>query len=78
MKKRILAVLVNYGHEQLNYLEKVVNSLNSFKKYDITIVVHSNILLHEINGIDKVTLFEKPTGAFVHDRRANDQPAEEL
>ena len=62
MKKRILAVLVNYGHEQLNYLEKVVNSLNSFKKYDITIVVHSNILLHDINGIDKVTLFEKPTG----------------
>ena len=35
--KNILAVLVNYGTEQLNYLEQVVSELKSFKKYDVSI-----------------------------------------
>ena len=61
-KNKILAVLANYGSEQLNYLETVVTSLKSFEKYDVTIVVHSNVPLNGIKGIDKITLFEKPTG----------------
>ena len=61
-KKRVLAVLANYGHEQLNYLEVVVNNLKSFKKYEVTVVAHSNVPLDDIKGIDEVTLFEKSTG----------------
>ena len=44
-KKKILAVLVNYGDEQISYLERVVNELNTFENYDTTIVVNSNIPL---------------------------------
>ena len=62
MKKRLLVVLVNYGRDQLHYLEKVVNSFRSFKKYEVTIIAHSNIPLDSIPGIDKTTLFEKATG----------------
>ena len=62
IKKKLLAVLANYGTEQLNYLEIVVKNLKSFKKYDVRVVVHSNVLLEGIEGIDEVTLFEKPTG----------------
>ena len=62
MKKRILALVVNYGREQLDYLEQVTTSLKSFKKYDVTVVVHSNVPLDGIGGIDTVTLFERKTG----------------
>lgn len=62
IRKRILAVLVNYGYEQIDYLESIVNELKAFKKFDVTVVVHSNIPIDNINGIDKVTLFEKTTG----------------
>ena len=55
--KKILAVLVNYNKEQLQYLEQVVNELKSFKKYSITIVVNSNIPL-DIKGIDRVNVIE--------------------
>ena len=54
---KVLAVLVNYGDEQLSYLEYVVRELNSFKKYNVTVVVNSNIPL-DIVGIDKVNVFE--------------------
>lgn len=54
---KILAVLVNYGDEQLNYLEQVVDSLKNFKKYSVTVIVNSNINL-SIKGIDKVNIFE--------------------
>lgn len=59
MKKtlKILAVLVNYGDEQINYLEQVVNELKQFKKYTINVVVNSNISL-KISGIDQLNLFE--------------------
>lgn len=40
---KLLAVLVNYGTEQLNYLKQVVKEIRSFKNYHVTIVVHSNI-----------------------------------
>ncbi|MDR7208959.1 hypothetical protein [Flavobacterium piscis] len=53
---KVLAVLVNYGSEQLQYLEQVVNELKSFKKFEVTVIVNSNIDL-DIKGIDKVNLF---------------------
>ena len=55
--KKILAVLVNYGTDQLNYLEQVVQELKSFKKYDVTIIVNSNIK-HDILDIDHVNVVE--------------------
>lgn len=55
--KRILAVLVNYGDEQLQYLEQVVNSLKSFEKHKVSVIVNSNIPL-EIEGIDQVNVIQ--------------------
>jgi len=54
----ILAVLVNYGTEQLNYLLQVVSELKSFKKYNVTVVVHSNIPLDEIQEIDHTVILK--------------------
>lgn len=54
---KILAVLVNYGTEQISYLEQVVNGLKSFNKYNVTVVVNSNIDLN-IAGIDKVNIIK--------------------
>lgn len=54
----ILAVLVNYGTEQLNYLQQVVSELKSFKKYNVTVVVHSNIPLDKIIGIDQTVVLQ--------------------
>lgn len=56
--KTILAVLVNYGEDQLQYLQQVVSELKSFKKYDVTIFVNSNIPLDMIEGIDYVNVIE--------------------
>lgn len=58
IKLNILAVLVNYGEEQLHYLQQVVTSLKSFKKYNVTIMVNSNISLNHIKGIDYVNVIE--------------------
>jgi hypothetical protein len=52
---KLLVVLVNYGDEQLNFLEKVVAELKSFVKYTVTIIVQSNIPI-QIKGIDKVNV----------------------
>lgn len=49
---KLLAVLVNFGTEQLNYLEQVVNKLKSFKNYDVDIVVHTNIKTY-LKGIEE-------------------------
>lgn len=57
---KVLAALVNYGDEQLNYLQQVVSELKSFKKYDVTVVVNSNIPLDNITGIDKVNVLNIP------------------
>ena len=54
---KVLAVIVNYGEDQLNYLEQVVKELKSFKKYDVSIVVNSNISLN-IKEIDQVNIIE--------------------
>ena len=56
-KLSILAVLVNYGDEQLSYLEAVVMALKKFEKYEITVIVQSNIPLR-IEGVDKVNIIE--------------------
>ena len=53
---KLLAVIVNYGTEQIKYLEQVVRELRSFDRYDVTMIVNSNIPL-ELNGINKVNLF---------------------
>ena len=55
--KKILAVLVNYGDEQLSFLYKVVDELRTFSNYDVTIVVNSNIEL-DIEGVDHVNVIE--------------------
>lgn len=55
---KTLAVLVNYGTEQLDYLQQVVSELKTFKKYKVTIVVNSNIELDSISGIDKVNIIK--------------------
>ena len=52
---KLLAVLVNFGDEQLNYLEEVVKELKSFKRYQVTVIVQSNIPL-DIEGIDLVNV----------------------
>jgi hypothetical protein len=54
---KVLAVLVNYGEEQLSYLEQVVKELKGFKKYNVRIIVNSNIPL-TIDGIDEVNVLE--------------------
>ena len=55
--KNILAVLVNYGEEQLPYLKQVVNELKSFTKYEVSIIVNSNIPL-DIEGVDLVNVIQ--------------------
>tara|TARA_R110001606_G_scaffold85167_2_gene193304 strand:- start:427 stop:1194 length:768 start_codon:yes stop_codon:yes gene_type:complete len=56
--KSILAVLVNYGEEQLNYLQEVIDGLRSFEKYDVYIKVHSNIELPTITGTSSIHVIE--------------------
>ena len=56
--KSILAVLVNYGEEQLEYLQEVIDGLRSFEKYDVSIIVHSNIELPTITGTDAIHVIE--------------------
>lgn len=55
--KKILVTLVNYGEEQLQYLKQVVNELKSFQKYEVSIIVNSNIPL-DIKGIDQVNIIK--------------------
>lgn len=55
--QKILAVLVNYGTDQISYLEQVVNGLKSFSKYQVTVIVNTNIDLN-IAGIDIMNIFE--------------------
>lgn len=57
MKLKIIAVLVNYGEEQISYLHQVVSQLKSFKKYEVTVIVNSNISL-DIEGVDKINVIQ--------------------
>lgn len=52
---KILVSLVNFGDEQLNFLKIVVESIKSFKKYSVDIVVNSNIPIN-IKGVDVVNV----------------------
>jgi len=54
---RLLAVLVNYGEDQLQYLYRVIKGLKSFQKYDVTVVVNSNIPLDDCEA-DKINLIK--------------------
>lgn len=54
---KLLVVLVNYGEEQLCYLETVVKQLKSFRKYNVYIIVQSNIPII-CSYIDKVNILE--------------------
>ena len=54
---KLLVVLVNYGSEQINFLYKVIDELRTFSKYEVTIVVNSNIEL-DIQGVDHVNVIE--------------------
>ena len=56
IKKNVLFVLVNYGYEQIKFLEKVVSEIKNFKNYNVKIIVNSNVGLN-IPGIDKVNIF---------------------
>lgn len=55
--KKVLAVLVNYGNEQLDYLYQVTKSLKSFKQYEVTVIVNSNVPVFD-NNIDLVNLIK--------------------
>jgi len=63
--KKLLAVIVNYGEEQLEYLQQVVTELKSFSKYETTVVVHSNIPLDGLKGIDHVNVIEMENYQFL-------------
>lgn len=52
VKKNILVVIVNYGEEQLKYLQQVIDEFRTFKNYNVSIVIHSNITLPTITKID--------------------------
>lgn len=54
---KLLAVLVNYEDEQISYLETVVKGLKAFEKYDVTVIVNSNIPI-QIEEIDIVNVME--------------------
>lgn len=49
---KILAVLVNFGKDQIEYLQRVVSELKSFSKYNVTIVLQTNLPIEEVNGVD--------------------------
>ena len=55
-KLSVLVVLVNFGIEQLNFLEIVVNEIKTFKKYNTKIILHSNIPTN-IKNIDETIIF---------------------
>ena len=44
----------NYGYDQISYLNKMIIALRGFKKYNVKIVVNSNIPLDN-SEIDKMT-----------------------
>jgi len=56
-KSKILSVIVNYNNEQLDFLKQMIATLKNFKKYEVTIIVHTNISL-DIEGIDELKIFE--------------------
>lgn len=53
---KVLAVIVNYNYEQLNYLKQVASSLKKFKNYNVTVVVNSNIKIN-LADIDEMNVF---------------------
>lgn len=56
-KKKLLVLIASYGTEQLKYLEQLITEFKEFKKYEVRIVVNTNIPLN-ITGIDKVNVIK--------------------
>jgi hypothetical protein len=56
-KINALAVIVNYGIEQLSYLTIMTAELKSFTKYNVKVIVHSNVEIID-NNIDELRIFE--------------------
>lgn len=59
MKHKVLVVIVNFNFEQVYYLREMVDELKSFKKYDVHIIVHSNVHIEDIN-FDEIKIFKLP------------------
>ena len=80
---KILAVIVNFGESQLQYLDKVVAEFESFKDFEVDIIIHSNIELQifeqqynnvKVNVIDDLDDYEKlpfTTRKTIYDNRDN-------
>ena len=80
---KILAVIVNFGESQLQYLDKVVSEFESFKDFEVDIIIHSNIELQileqqynnvKVNVIDDLDDYEKlpfTTRKTIYDNRDN-------
>lgn len=54
---RLLVVLVNYGTEQLSYLDKVIAEFRKYENYKVQIIVNSNIQISNKN-IDILNVIE--------------------
>lgn len=52
--KKLLVSIANYGTEQLNYLKQMIQTFQSFKNYQVTLFVHSNVPL----SFEKVTVIQ--------------------
>lgn len=57
LKNKILAVIVNYGDEQIEYLNRMIFEFKNFVKYDVTVIVNSNIHIDN-ELIDKLNVLE--------------------
>jgi FkbM family methyltransferase len=53
-KLRLLVAIPNYGTDNIEYLQQVVNELCSFKEYEVSIVIHSSVPM--VFGHEQVTV----------------------
>lgn len=64
---KILISIANFGDKQLNYLNTVIDEYRSYKKYDITINVHSTV---KLDRNDICLIYHDPTSvgrvAYLH------------
>jgi len=57
MKKSILVSISNFGDKQLDHLNKIINEYRSYKKYDVTIHIHTTV---DINRNDVISTIYDP------------------
>lgn len=53
-KLRLLVAIPNYGTDNIEYLQQVVNELCAFKNYEVNIVIHSSVPM--VFGHEQVTV----------------------